>query len=50
MRLAVCQLSGRLLFAWMAGLHVIDYHDCARIVADFLASRQRANTAGDRTR
>src|SRR6201984_12548 len=32
LELAVCQLAGPLLFAWMTGLRVIDHHDCARIV------------------
>src|SRR6201987_6084537 len=43
LELAVCQLSGPLLFAWMVGLRVIDHHDCARIVDDFLAGN-RSNT------
>ncbi|MFZ0714220.1 MAG: TetR family transcriptional regulator, partial [Mycobacterium sp.] len=44
LELAVCQLSGPLQFAWMSGLRVIDHHDCARIVDDFLASNRRADT------
>jgi AcrR family transcriptional regulator len=45
LELAVCQLSGPLLFAWMTGVRVIDHHDCARIVDDFLAGHLRAETA-----
>src|SRR5262249_49703280 len=41
LELAVCQLSGPLLWAWMAGLRVVDHHDCARIVDDFLAGHRR---------
>jgi TetR/AcrR family transcriptional regulator, regulator of autoinduction and epiphytic fitness len=44
LELAVCQLSGPLQFAWMTGLRVIDHHDCARIVDDFLAGNRRADT------
>jgi hypothetical protein len=29
----------------MTGLRVIDHHDCARIVDDFLAGHRRAGTA-----
>jgi TetR/AcrR family transcriptional regulator, regulator of autoinduction and epiphytic fitness len=46
---AVCQLSGPLLLSWMTGLHVIDHHDCARIVDDFLASHRRAETSSAAT-
>jgi TetR/AcrR family transcriptional regulator, regulator of autoinduction and epiphytic fitness len=42
---AASQLSGPLLFAWMAGFRVIDHHDCARIVDGFLAGNQRADTS-----
>jgi AcrR family transcriptional regulator len=45
LELAVCQLAGPLLFAWMTGVRVIDHHDCARIVDDFLAGHRRAETA-----
>ena len=45
LELAVCQLAGPLLFAWMIGLRVIDHQDCARIVDDFLAGHRRADTA-----
>jgi TetR/AcrR family transcriptional regulator, regulator of autoinduction and epiphytic fitness len=45
LELAVCQLVGPLLFAWMTGLRVIDHEDCARIVDDFLAGHRRADTA-----
>jgi AcrR family transcriptional regulator len=45
LELAVCQLSGPLLFAWMTGLRVIDHQECARIVDDFLASHRRTDTA-----
>jgi TetR/AcrR family transcriptional regulator, regulator of autoinduction and epiphytic fitness len=44
LELAVCQLAGPLLFAWMTGLRVIDHHDCARIVDDFLAGHRRNHT------
>ena len=44
LELALCQLSGPLLFAWMTGLRVIKHQDCARIVDDFLASHRSANT------
>jgi AcrR family transcriptional regulator len=40
LELAVCQLVGPLLFAWMIGLRVIDHQDCARIVDDFLAAHR----------
>jgi AcrR family transcriptional regulator len=43
LELAVCQLSGPLQFAWMTGLRVIDHHDCARIVDNFLAGNRRAD-------
>jgi TetR/AcrR family transcriptional regulator, regulator of autoinduction and epiphytic fitness len=42
LELAVCQLVGPLLFAWMIGLRVIDHRDCARIVDDFLAATSPA--------
>ena len=45
LELAVCQLSGPLLLAWMTGLRALDHHDCARIVDDFLAGHRRADTA-----
>jgi TetR/AcrR family transcriptional regulator, regulator of autoinduction and epiphytic fitness len=45
LELAVCQLSGPLLLAWMTGVRAIDHHDCARIVDDFLAGHRRADTA-----
>ena len=45
LELAVCQLSGPLLFAWMGGLRVIDHQDCARIVDDFLAGHRRADAS-----
>jgi TetR/AcrR family transcriptional regulator, regulator of autoinduction and epiphytic fitness len=45
LELAVCQLAGPLLLAWMTGLRVIDHQDCARIVDDFLAGHRRADTA-----
>jgi AcrR family transcriptional regulator len=45
LELAVCQLAGPLLFAWMVGLRVIRHEDCARIVDDFLAGHRRAGTA-----
>ena len=45
LELAVCQLSGPLLIAWMTGVRVIDHKDCARIVDDFLAGHRRAKTA-----
>jgi hypothetical protein len=41
LELAVCQLVGPLLFAWMIGLRVIDHQDCARIVDDFLAAHRK---------
>jgi len=40
LELAVCQLVGPLLFAWMIGLRVVDHQDCARIVDDFLAAHR----------
>jgi TetR/AcrR family transcriptional regulator of autoinduction and epiphytic fitness len=45
LEVAVCQLAGPLLFAWMTGLRVIEHQDCARIVDDFLAGHRRAHTA-----
>jgi AcrR family transcriptional regulator len=42
--LAVCQLSGPLLFAWMTGVRVIRHEDCVRIVDDFLTGHRRADT------
>jgi AcrR family transcriptional regulator len=45
LELAVCQLMGPLLFAWMIGLRVMDHQDCARIVDDFLAAHARNDTA-----
>jgi TetR/AcrR family transcriptional regulator, regulator of autoinduction and epiphytic fitness len=45
LELAVCQLSGPLLLAWMIGLPVIERQDCARIVDDFLAGHRRDDTA-----
>src|ERR1700757_1316248 len=45
LELAVCQLSGPLLFTWMGGLRAINHKDCARIVDDFLAGHRRADTA-----
>jgi len=45
LELAVCQLMGPLLFAWMIGLRVIDHEDCARIVDDFLAAHRRDASA-----
>jgi TetR/AcrR family transcriptional regulator of autoinduction and epiphytic fitness len=42
--LAVCQLMGPLLFAWMTGLRDIDHQDCARIVDDYLAAHRRNDT------
>jgi AcrR family transcriptional regulator len=45
LELAVCQLVGPLLFAWMIGLRVIDHQDCARIVDDFLAAHRLDDTA-----
>src|ERR1700747_3411056 len=45
LELAVCQLAGPLLVSWMIGLRHIDQQDCARIVDDFLAGHQRADTA-----
>src|ERR1700757_3486139 len=42
--LAVCQLMGPLLFAWMIGLRDIDHRDCARIVDDFLVAHRRNDT------
>src|ERR1700758_2742107 len=44
LELAVCQLAGPLLFAWMIGLRVIDHRDCARIVDDFLAAHRLDDT------
>jgi TetR/AcrR family transcriptional regulator, regulator of autoinduction and epiphytic fitness len=49
LELAVCQLSGPLLFAWMTGLRVINHQDCARIVDDFLASYQRSDATNTAT-
>jgi TetR/AcrR family transcriptional regulator, regulator of autoinduction and epiphytic fitness len=45
LELAVCQLVGPLLFAWMIGLCVIDHQDCVRIVDDFLAAHRLDHTA-----
>ena len=45
LELAVSQLEGPLLLAWMTGVRVIDHQDCARIVDDFLAGHRRADTA-----
>ena len=45
LELAVCQLVGPLLFAWMIGLRCIDHQDCGRIVDDFLAAHRRNETA-----
>jgi TetR/AcrR family transcriptional regulator, regulator of autoinduction and epiphytic fitness len=45
LELAVSQLEGPLLLAWMTGVRVIDHQDCARIVDDFLAGHRRANAA-----
>jgi AcrR family transcriptional regulator len=45
LELAVCQLAGPMLFAWMTGLRVIDHQDCVRVVDDFLAGHRRADTA-----
>ena len=44
LELAVCQLVGPLLFAWMIGLRVVDHQDCARIVDDFLAAHRLDDT------
>jgi TetR/AcrR family transcriptional regulator of autoinduction and epiphytic fitness len=44
--LAVCQLVGTLLFAWMIGLRFIDHQDCLRIVDDFLIAHRLDETAG----
>ena len=44
--LAVCQLVGPLLFAWMIGLRFIDHQDCVRIVDDFLIAHRLDETAG----
>ena len=44
LELAVCQLVGPLLFAWMIGLRVVDHRDCARVVDDFLAAHRRDAT------
>jgi TetR/AcrR family transcriptional regulator, regulator of autoinduction and epiphytic fitness len=46
LELAVCQLMGPLLFAWMIGLRFIDHQDCVRIVDDFLAAHWDAESAG----
>ena len=46
LELAVCQLVGPLLFAWMIGLRFIDHQDCVRIVDDFLVAHRRDQTAG----
>ena len=48
LELAVCQLVGPLLFAWMVGLRVIEHQDCARIVDDFLAAHRRTPAATSR--
>lgn len=48
LEVAVCQLMGPLLIAWMIGLPVIDEKACADIVDDFLAGHQR-RTTGPRT-
>ena len=45
LELAVCQLSGPLLIAWMTGVRAIRHEDCVRIVDDFLAGHRRAKTA-----
>jgi len=45
LELAVCQLTGPLVFGWMTGLRAIDHDDCVRIVDDFLAGHRRAGTA-----
>jgi AcrR family transcriptional regulator len=42
LELAVCQLAGPLLIAWMIGVRVINHKDCARIVDDFLDGHRRA--------
>jgi TetR/AcrR family transcriptional regulator, regulator of autoinduction and epiphytic fitness len=44
--LAVCQLVGPLLFAWMIGLRFINHLDCVRIVDDFLIAHRLDETAG----
>ena len=44
LELAVCQLGGPLLFAWMIGVRVIRHEDCVRIVDDFLTGHRRADT------
>jgi hypothetical protein len=44
--LAVCQLVGPLLFAWMIGLRFIDHQDCLGIVDDFLIAHRLDETAG----
>ena len=44
LELAVCQLVGPLLFAWMIGLRVVDHQDCARIVDDFLVAHRVDDT------
>src|SRR6201997_2203265 len=44
LELALCQLVGPLLFAWMIGLRVVDHQDCARIVDDFLAAHRLDDT------
>ena len=50
LELAVCQLVGPLLFAWMIGLRVVDHQDCARIVDDFLAAHRLDEAkAGERS-
>jgi TetR/AcrR family transcriptional regulator, regulator of autoinduction and epiphytic fitness len=46
LELAVCQLVGPLLFAWMIGLRFIDHQDCVRIVDDFLTAHRLDHTAG----
>src|ERR1700739_4066873 len=46
LELAVCQLVGPLLFAWMIGLRFIDHQDCVRIVDDFLIAHRLDETAG----
>jgi len=45
LELAVCQLVGPLLFAWMIGLRFIDHQDCVRIVDDFLVAHRLDDTA-----
>jgi len=38
LELILCQLVGPVAFARLTGLRVIDQHDCARIIDDFLAA------------